>query len=263
MSIINSSSLFSNQAYRASRRSVQNMSQAIKLLSTGQKQEASNIAIGNSLSRQSAASNLGAANGMSSIARADVASSALNQMDDIMGRMNTLASRATDSTLNAGDRGALNSEASMLQSELSEIVANSSYNGSPVLQGGSTSAHLGDPINIQNADGNNVIAALGAIDLSSAGSTQSALTQIDQAHTALATEQVKASTAAASLSRASTFAMEKAANLDGAAAQISGADAAMSMAQFVASSIQNQVASQTLNHLHQVKSDEIKTLLEA
>lgn len=105
----------------------------------------------------------------------DVAIAAGEAISDLMVEMKEKALAASDSSLDAASRTALNADFTALRDQISTIVANAEFNGTNLISNGA-----GDITALANADGSNTI-TVQAEDLSLTGSTLTiaATTQIN------------------------------------------------------------------------------------
>ncbi len=95
----------------------------------------------------------------------DVALAGGEAISDLLVEMKEKALAASDSSLDAASRTALNADFTSLRDQISTIVANAEFNGTNLIANGAT-----DITALANADGSNVI-TIGAEDLSLTGST--------------------------------------------------------------------------------------------
>lgn len=144
-------------------------------------------AILSALNAQLAGQQQALANLNDGVSYAQTADGALAQLQDNTDRMQTLAVQAGDGALNADDRSAIQAEADQLGQSNRDIVAQTQFNGQPVLQGGSLSfqagANAGQQISVASPDlsgsaGQGGLYGAGSIDLSSQASASQALDQL-------------------------------------------------------------------------------------
>lgn len=117
------------------------------------------------------------------ISMLQTASASLNGVTDGVSRLRELALQAGNGTLNASDRGALQSEAKQLMSEIQNTVKNSQFNQQPLLDGGQkTRLQIGnDGVEVELGDLAKQLQASGFndLDFSTAGAAQEALGVLD------------------------------------------------------------------------------------
>ncbi|MBB64435.1 MAG: hypothetical protein CMO81_05170 [Waddliaceae bacterium] len=162
-----------------------------------------------------------ATNGHLAQARESVASAALDNASDIVGRLGEIATRATDGQLNSSDRAALQQEAETLQGELSDIFSNTKFNGQQLFSGNSINAATENSVEIQDPDGSNITGALGTLDLSSPSSSNAALEQVKDAQSELNNARTQVGVSSSSVGRATLQDYRAAAELSGLADQVS------------------------------------------
>jgi len=136
----------------------------------------------------------GSMNASNNASRSRVADAAMQNASDVVGRLGELSARASDPTLNAGDRQALNAEAQQLRDELSSIQSNSRFNGQSILQGGSTTTFTGEGggnITTSDADLTATATSIAGIDLTTQVGAQAALVSVANASTNLISERVR------------------------------------------------------------------------
>jgi len=195
----------SNYSAQAEQRAAQRLSTAANAIA----------AISSSSPPEAAVAEIGAQNAQAAGGRQEVASAALNQANDIVQRIGVLAAKASDGTLQAADRQALNEEAQALQGELGSLFQNTKYGGQQILQGGTFETNANGAASFEDANGNNILTPLTGIDLSTQAGAQVAITQVASAQSAVTTEQVKAANGGAAMARRSNLAGRMAATLKG------------------------------------------------
>lgn len=149
------------------------------------------LAIADRLDFGATKSNIGAQNADFGSLKSATADAALQNASDITNRLGELAVRASDGMLNDGDRAALNAEAQALKQELSDIQSNTTFNGTAILQGSSTSTFTGEG-NITTTDANlsQVNADVATFDISTQAGANSAISSAQTAQTSLIKERV-------------------------------------------------------------------------
>ncbi len=241
-------------AYRAT-------ASAAKALSTGRSQDAINISDSGRISRAAAVAQAGVSNGQLNHAKANVAADSLDQVGQVLERMQGLALRASSGDLNAGDRQVLNTEAQALTTELGEILDNTKFNGKALFDGATSTAKVDGQVTTTNADGAAIKNPLAGIDLSTQAGAQAAVGQVADAQAALALEQTKVATGAARMGRATRLAQGKASHLSEAASSIGSANIAKEVANFVAGQVQAKASARVAKSLHKMEADVVATLL--
>jgi flagellin len=126
-----------------------------------------------------------------------VAEGAMNEQAGILTRLRELAVESANGTLGASERGFITAEGTQLVSELSRIAAVTDFNGVKMLGANSgatsfqvdTGATLNDSISVTFAKTDATTMGVGALDFSSAASSQTAMGLIDTAITTLSTNR--------------------------------------------------------------------------
>ena len=117
--------------------SMQRLSSGLRVNSA--KDDAAGLAIAERMNTQVRGMTVAARNANDGISLAQTAEGALGKVGDMLQRMRELAVQAANGTNNSNDRTALNNEFVQLQTEVSRLVRNTTFNGSQVLTGPSTS----------------------------------------------------------------------------------------------------------------------------
>jgi flagellin len=139
MSVINTnvSSLSAQRALSASQNSLstsmQRLSSGLRINSA--KDDAAGLAIAERMTAQIRGTNQAARNANDGISMAQTAEGDLAQISSNLQRIRELAVQSANSTNSAGDRSALNNEASQLITEIDRVAKTSSFNGIKLLDG--------------------------------------------------------------------------------------------------------------------------------
>lgn len=138
--------MFTNSAAMSSTNSMNRansaLSTAMQRLGTGKRinsaaDDAAGLQIATRLDGQSRGMSVAKDNIAKATAMMQTAEGAFDEVNNILFRMKDLATQAADDTNNADDRAALQSEFDALNSELDNIMANTSYGTEKLLTGGS------------------------------------------------------------------------------------------------------------------------------
>lgn len=141
--------MFTNSAAMSSTNSMNRansaLSTAMERLGTGKRinsaaDDAAGLQIATRLDGQSRGMSVAKDNIAKATAMMQTAEGAFDEVNNILFRMKDLATQAADDTNNADDRTALQSEFDALNSELDNIMANTSYGTEKLLTGGSGAA---------------------------------------------------------------------------------------------------------------------------
>lgn len=127
-------------------------------------------------------------NTMDGVSMARTAEADLGQVQDNVGRMRELATRAASGTLSDADRTSLNEEFQQLSAEVDRVAGESEFNGQKLLDGstGEISVQVGmdegQTIDVDLPDvTSGALGDLGSLDISSAGGAEAALASLDAA----------------------------------------------------------------------------------
>ncbi|MFC3099922.1 flagellin [Altererythrobacter lauratis] len=169
------------------------MGVAMERLSTGKringaKDDAAGLAISTTMTADIRAMNQGIRNANDGIALAKTAEGALDEVSNMLQRVRELAVQSKTETYSNDDRGYMNSEVAQLQEQISDILANTKFNGVTLF---STSAGTDVEVDIAtNAtdvvtltstaiDGTNISAT--ALDVSTAALADTTIGNVDAA----------------------------------------------------------------------------------
>ncbi|MDT8999339.1 flagellin [Paucibacter sp. APW11] len=120
-----------NAAQSAVAVSMQRLSSGLRVNSA--KDDAAGLAIAERMNAQVKGMNVAVRNANDGISLAQTAEGALGKVGDMLQRMRELAVQSANGTNNSTDRGALNNEFSQLQSEITRLTNNTTFNGQAVL----------------------------------------------------------------------------------------------------------------------------------
>lgn len=207
MSVVNSN-ISAVVAQRAMAVNQRDLTTAMTRLSTGKRvngsaDDAAGVAIGNKLGTRISSLNMAVRNANEGISLLQTADGAAGTLSEMLFRMKELAIQSGNDTYSSSDRSALQSEVSSLQSQITNILDNTEWNGMKALKGeagssGSVSFHVGAStadafvLDMTSLDTGSLADAqtLASINISTrSGATNSlstiddALTEIDQART--------------------------------------------------------------------------------
>jgi flagellin len=125
-------------------------------------------AIAANLQVQVAAFNEASQNVQTAFNATNVATGALSQTSDILGRLRTLAVAGVNDFLSPADRAALQAQADQLVRQANTIAQNTNFNGAPLLNGTYAGANAGSPAqatvtaNVPLAQGGNLVTQVAA-----------------------------------------------------------------------------------------------------
>ena len=151
------------------------------------KDDAAGLAISDRMSSQFNGLNQAILNAGDGISLIQTADGALSESTSALQRMRELAVQSSNGIYNSTDRAAMNAEFSQLQSELTRISEQTTFNGQQILNGdfggGSfqVGANGGETIEVSIGDMSLESLGLGGLDISTFDGAQSALDSIDEA----------------------------------------------------------------------------------
>jgi flagellin len=158
--------------------SMQRLSSGLRVNSA--KDDAAGLAIGERMSAQVRGMNVAIRNANDGISLAQTADGALATVSDALQRMRELAVQAANGSNGAGDRANLNTEYQQLSQEVTDIAAQTKFNGQAIIGAGfgvqtfQVGANVGDTLTVTT----NAITTV-AGDLLSAANANTAMTAID------------------------------------------------------------------------------------
>jgi flagellin len=159
--------------------------------------DAAGLAISEKLRAQIRSLSQAERNANDGISLMQTAEGAMNEVSGILGRMRELAVQSANGTLGSTERGFLNSELTDLRSEIDRVASVTEFNGSKLLNGGTTGTAFSFQVGIGNSSNDTISAtikgtkaadlgisgsvSLNTVNISSAGGARSALSTIDKA----------------------------------------------------------------------------------
>lgn len=192
MSVINTN-ISALRAANASSRANEMLGAAMERLSTGSRinsaaDDAAGLSIATGFTSDIRALNQGVRNANDGIALAQTAEGALQEVTNMLQRVRELAVQSQNGTLDAEDRGFLDTEVTELAAQIDDILSNTTFNGVTLFN---TTAGTDVTVDIQidagrsvtltstAIDGTNIDAA--ALDVSSVANAATAITNVDAA----------------------------------------------------------------------------------
>ena len=186
MAVINTN-ISAIRASNASNSANKMLGMAMERLSTGKrinsaKDDAAGLAIATSMTSQVRGMNQGMRNANDGISMAQTAEGALSEVTNMLQRVRELAVQGASDTYSAGDRTKMQAEVTQLQAQITDVLANTEFNGNKLFDGtagtaGVVSVQVGanatDTIDLTFGDvsaGAGVTAAL-AVNLTTPGAT--------------------------------------------------------------------------------------------
>lgn len=211
----------------------QNMSTTLEQLSSGARintgaDDPAGLAIVNGLQANVTALNQSTQNANDGIGILQVADGALAQVTSLLNTAVTLATEAANGGISSTQATALDNEFTDIKNEITNIGANTTFNGTSVFSASTTSIFLSDASS--SYDIGVTVGALSATNIQ--GGSTSGLTAVDLTGTSL-TSQANASTALTDISNAITNVASKRGELGGTVNQLQAAT------NVIASQVQN------------------------
>ncbi len=250
--------------------SVQRLSSGLRISQASD--DAAGLAISSRLTAQLGGLQQAQRNANDAVSMIQTAESGMNDINSLLTRMRELAVQsANGGTLSTGDRTALNTEFTALQSEITRIVNVTSYNGQNLIDG-SLSSGTSFQVGTFNTDSNRITFQLsstdaqtlgvntGQIDVTSQLSSQNAIDTISTAINTVSTNRAGIGAAQARVSQtinnlASTFT-----NLSAANSRIKDVDVAQETAKLTQESILLQAGLSVLSQANQQPTSALSLL---
>lgn len=240
------------------------LSSAMAALSSGLRvnsaaDDAASSAIGSKMSARILSLNQAVRNSNDGISMIQTADGATQTMSDILVRMRELAIQAASDTYGTSDRSAMNTEFGQLQSGLTAIINNTSWNGTNLLNGSISSATYQVGATANSSDGVSVtfsdLSSLGILSSSLTLTTRANATSVmDSVSTALTTIDTSRATWGAAMQRLSHAADNTAnvsMNLSASKSQLLDADYAKATADLARAQILQEAGTAMLSQANQ------------
>ncbi|HEX2812003.1 MAG TPA: flagellin [Sphingopyxis sp.] len=251
---------------------------AMERLSSGKrinsaKDDAAGLAVATRMNAASRGFTQAIRNANDGISLAQTADSAAGSISDILIRMRELAMQASTGTLSDDDRALVQKEAAALQSQIGDIVGQTTFNGNTLIKGGTsttdgfdirTGINAADVVNIKIADLSAASigkvdtsgalvsgSAVSDIDLSDATGAEDALAILDDAINTVATERANLGAQQNRLSSAVDNLTSRVTNLDESKSRIEDADFSAESTKLAAAGILAQASTAMLAQANQ------------
>ena len=255
----NISALQTQQALTASNHA---LSTSMASLSSGLRvnsaaDDAASSAIGSNMSARILSLNQAVRNANDSISMLQTADGATQAISDVLVRMRELAIQAASDTYGTTDRTAMNTEFTELQSGLSSIISNTSWNGQTLLNGSITSATYQVGATSSTSDGVSVsfqsFSGLSALSstITSRSNAQSAMDDITTALTTINSARSSWGAAMNRLTHAADNSANVAMNLGVSKSQLLDADYAKATADMARAQILQEAGTAMLSQANQ------------
>jgi len=177
---------------------------------TSASDDASGLAISESLKAQTRSMSVAERNSNNAISMAQTAESALGSVGGILGRMRELAVQGANGDLGAADRGYLDTEFQALRTEITRISDSTLFNGKQLLGGAAATTTF--QVGINNTASDRIGVSFGGVDLTALGiatanvagaTATNAQTAIDSIDTAISSVSSSRATYGATMNRLS------------------------------------------------------------
>ncbi len=239
MSVINTN-ISAIRAANASNAANKMLGTAMDRLSSGKrinsaKDDAAGLAIATSMTAQVRGMNQGIRNANDGISMAQAAEGALGEVSNMLQRVRELTVQGSNGTYSADDKTRMSSEVTQLQSQITDVLGNTEFNGTKLFDGSAgtlgvvtiqVGANPNDTIDMTFGDvgaGTGMTAAL-AVNLTALTGTGAELTSIDDALDEVSTLRANLGASQNRLESAVNTLTNNSANLSDARSRIEDAD---------------------------------------
>lgn len=147
--------------------------------------DAAGLAISEKMRRQVRGLTQASANAQDGISCVQTAEGALNEVHDMLQRMNELAVKAANGTNQSEDREYIQSEVDALISEINRVAETTTFNERMLLDGSFTDVEL--QVGAEEAAGNQIVLTIAAMDAAGLDVEDVSVAEADEAKTAITT----------------------------------------------------------------------------
>lgn len=268
MSVINTNTA-SLRAQNGGRLANAMLQTAMERLSTGKrinsaKDDAGGLAIASSMTSQIRGMGQAVRNANDGISLAQTAEGALNEVTNMLQRVRELAVQSASGTYSAGDRANLQAEVAELGAQITDIVANTEFNGTTVFGGTDvtvaiqTGSGAGDQTNLV-IEGFTVAAAA-ASDISTAAGATTAIGAVDTALAGVATTRASLGAGQSRLESTVNNLSNQITNLSDARSRIEDTDYSVETANLAKAQILSQASTAMLAQANQSQQNVLSLL---
>jgi flagellin len=230
-------------------------------LSTGKRingaaDDAAGLAIASKMTAQIKGMQQAVRNANDGISLAQTADSALGEISNLVQRVRELAVQSANGTLSTDDRTSINTESTELLAQISDIAANTSFNGVSLLNNTNTidiqaGAASGQTISITMTDATTTTLAIDTVDLSTQAGANTALGLLDTAITTISEGRASLGASQNRLASAITNLTSQATNLTEARSRIEDVDFSSETTEMAKSQILSQASTAMLAQANQ------------
>ena len=243
------------------------MQTAVERLSSGFRintaaDDAAGYAISNNLSAANAGLQAGSNNAMQASAMLNIANSAVTQIQNMLVRLQTLATEAASGNNSTSADANLNVEAGKLLTEIGNIVSSTNYNGVNLLDGsaGSVNIQVGgkssDTVAVDlSSKFDTTTLGISGVSLTSASNASAALGSIATAISTLSTNAAKLGAGVNQLNYVNAYLSSATTQMSSAISTIKDANMAKEMANYTKSSILVQAGTSMLAQTKQAEQN--------
>lgn len=273
MSVINTN-MSALRATNASMAANQMQGTAMERLSTGKrinsaKDDAAGLAISTTMTAQVRGMTQGIRNANDGISLAQTGEGALNEVTNMLQRVRELAVQSSSATYQDSDRGYMNAEVTELQAQISDVLANTKFNGNALFSTTAgtdvafdiqTGANSGETITLTSTaiDGTNISAT--ALDVSGATEASTTIDNVDLALADVAANRASFGAGQSRLESAVNDLTNNVTNLSDARSRIEDADYASETTQLAKAKILSQASTAMLAQANQNQQNVLSLL---
>ncbi|MEQ1725300.1 MAG: flagellin [Sphingopyxis sp.] len=268
MTVINTNTA-ALRAQNGSRVANMALSTAMERLSTGKrinaaKDDAAGLAIGSSMTAQIRGMGQAVRNANDGISLAQTAEGALSEVTNMLQRIRELSVQSASGTYSVGDRANLQAEVAELGAQITDIVANTKFNGVTVF--GATDVSVAIQVGSGATDVTNLViegftvAAAAASNISTAGGATTALGDVDTALTAVNTTRASLGAGQSRLESTVNNLTNQITNLSDARSRIEDADFSAETANLARAQILSQASTAMLAQANQSQQGVLRLL---
>ncbi|MBK5264635.1 MAG: flagellin FliC [Alphaproteobacteria bacterium] len=237
------------------------LQKSMERLSTGKRingasDDAAGLAIASKMTAQIKGMQQAVRNSNDGISLAQTADSALGEISNLVQRVRELAVQSANGTLSTDDRTSINTESTELLAQISDIAANTSFNGVSLLNNTNTisiqaGAASGQTIDITMTDATTTTLAIDTVDLSTQAGANTALGLLDTAITTISEGRASLGASQNRLASAITNLTSQATNLTEARSRIEDVDFSSETTEMAKSQILSQASTAMLAQANQ------------
>lgn len=245
-----------NNTNNATSKSLEKLSSGLRINRAAD--DAAGLAISEKMRSQVRGLNMAERNSLDAISLIQTAEGALSSTHEILQRMRELAVQASNDTLEAPDRLAIQEEVTALTTEIDRIANTTEFNKKKLLDGSFTNvtfqigANASQTLPITISNMNAATIGAGGLDFTTITGAQTSITAIDTAISKVSEQRSKLGAAQNRLEHTVTNLQTANENLTAAESRIRDLDMAKEMTQFTRNNILNQAGQAMLAQANQL-----------